>query len=144
MKTFMKIFIRCVLVIQNLALIPLVPCLHEMSERMLANESTCIWTILGGKCLTCGGTHFVNSLTGGHIWEAFLYNPYLFFLMLYFGASWVFLNLWIFGVPFGKKALKKLYNIPMMIILVSVTVIFLAIRTIPTVIALVELIQYYI
>ena len=111
-----------------------------LSDRMLATSGTCIWTLLGGKCVTCGGTHFVNTLLNGQIVEAFHHNEFLFVITLVLAISLVLLNLyWVFSVQFAKKILLKIYNIPVLIVTVSIMILFLLVRNIPAFINIAKL-----
>ena len=111
-----------------------------LTDRMLSISSPCMWTYFGGKCITCGGTHFVNTLLNGQIVEAFFHNELLFVITLVLAVSLVFLNLyWLFDVQFAKKVLLKIYNIPVLIITVSVTLLFLFVRNIPAFINIAKL-----
>ena len=104
--------------------------------------SECAWTRLGGQCITCGGTHFVNSILRGQIVEAFFHNEFLFLVTLVLVVSLICANLyWVFGLQFAKKVLQKIYNIPVLIISASLMILFLIVRNIPTMIAIVELVQ---
>ena len=77
---------------------------RPMSEWMLTSDSACAWTLWGGQCLTCGGTHFVNDLTSFRIIAAFMDNQFLFILTLYFLVTMVMLNLMmLFDLAFAKK-----------------------------------------
>lgn len=111
-----------------------------LSDRMLATSSTCAWTLFGGKCITCGGTHFVNTILNFKFAEAFHHNEFLFVLSIVLAVSFVLLNLyWLFDLQFAKKVLKKIYNIPVLIVTVSVMLAFLLIRNIPAFIRIAEL-----
>ena len=67
----------------DVLLIPAGIICEKLTDNMLAVDDPCMWTLAGGKCATCGGTHFVNSLMNGHIIEAFHHNEYLFLLTVY-------------------------------------------------------------
>ena len=102
-----------------------------LSIWMLSNESTCVWVTLGGKCVTCGGTHFVRDFLSGRIVDAFFDNQFLFILAIYAIVSVIFLNLLLlFNLKFAKKALRIMYNIPTLIISCVSMVAFLLLRNI--------------
>ena len=118
---------KYILLAGDVLLIPGLIFCEWLTDRMLSVSSVCMWTYFGGKCITCGGTHFVNTLLNGRIMEAFCHNEFL--LNLY----------WVFGVEFAKKILKKIYNIPVLIITVSVMLLFLFVRNIPAFINITKL-----
>lgn len=79
-------------------------------------DNTCLWTVLGLQCPTCGGTHFVNDLLSGRIGAAFMDNQFLFLATIYLAVSLILLNLRIlFDWGFAKKMLGWMYNIPALI-----------------------------
>ena len=114
-------------------LLPLagVACLW-LSRYMLTWDRPCWFTLLGGKCLTCGGTHFVRDLLSGHILLAFTDNPLLFVMAVYSAVSYILLHLsWLWDLPFARKALSKLYNMPMFFAWVTFGAVFFIVRNIP-------------
>ena len=145
MKHFFKTYIWHMLILLCDALIlPGMFLCHWLTDRMLSVSTTCTWTLLGGKCLTCGGTHFVNEITQLHIWEAFQQNEFLFFVALYALVTLVMLNLWIlFRLRFCGRVLRYMYSVPVIITGVGLTILFLVIRNIPTAISIVRIILYY-
>ena len=127
----------------DILLIPLCFFCQWLSTQMLKTDSVCMWTILGGKCITCGGTHFVNTLLSGKIFEAFHHNELLFIFTVILLLSWILLHLcWFGNSAFAKNILLKIYSIPGLIIAAASTMIFLLIRNIPTFINLVKLVIY--
>ena len=105
-----------------------------LTDTMLSTDNPCVWTLFGGQCITCGGTHFVNDLANFRIFAALQDNLFLFVLTVFLLLTLVFLNLWlVFGIPFFKKVLKKMYNIPSLIIWLSVMVLFVIVRNVPAV-----------
>jgi len=96
---------------------------------MLAGDGECPWLLLGGKCITCGGTHFVNALTGGRIAEAFGHNPFLFLLTVFFAVSWVLLHLhWLWEKPVAKCALQGMYSYRVLLVWIFGMVAFFFLR----------------
>lgn len=89
-----------------------------LSESLLIEtDRACVWSLTGMKCITCGGTHFVNDLLAGRLGAAFADNQFLFAVTVYLAVSLVFFNLyWLLDLAFAKKALKLMYNIPMLIV----------------------------
>ena len=121
-------------------LIPFLFLCEWLSDMMLATTSTCAWTLLGGKCLTCGGTHFVNSFLNFRFIEAWQHNEFLFLIAVVLAVSLIMLNLYLlFDLKFAKAVLKKIYNIPVLIISISMMFVFILIRNIPTFITIAKL-----
>ena len=104
-----------------------------LSRYLLAStDRTCVWTLLGGKCLTCGGTHFARDLLSGHILLAFTDNPLLFLFTVFLGVSYVLLHLsWLWELPFAQKCLSKMYTRKVCIGWVIFASIFFIVRNIP-------------
>lgn len=100
----------------DLLVVPAMLLCRWLTTQMLATEKVCIWVRLGGQCITCGGTHFVNDLTSLRIMDAFWDNQFLFVLAVYFAVTWVLLNLHLlFRITFAKKMLMRMYSIPAVI-----------------------------
>ena len=101
-----------------------------LSEAMLQGaHSSCLWEMMGFACLTCGGTHFVNDLFAGRIGMAFMDNQLLFAATVYLALSLLLLNLQVlFDLAFAKRMLRRMYNIPMLIVWCAGTLIFLILR----------------
>ena len=103
-----------------------------LSDEMLSHSTVCLWTALGGKCITCGGTHFVNSLLSGNIIDAFHHNQLLFFAAIILVITFIMLHLyWLWNIKLAKKVLSIIYSIPSLIITVCAIVLFLILRNIP-------------
>ncbi|MBQ9938356.1 MAG: DUF2752 domain-containing protein [Oscillospiraceae bacterium] len=129
---FKKFSPKTVLVVCDLLLIPALIACERLSDRMLAKNATCPWNFFGGKCITCGGTHFVNSVLNFKFAEAFGHNQYLFVLAVFFALSFLLLNLHkLFGIQFAKRVLRKMYNIPMLIAGCVLMVLFVILRNLP-------------
>ncbi len=133
MFRWIKKHYKLLIILTDVMIIPGMLLCRWLTENMLATNNPCMWTLLGGKCITCGGTHFVNDLCNLRILDALADNPFLFFTGLYLAVSFVFLNLWwVFGLTFFKKVLKKMFNIPVLIVWLVIMVLFLLVRNIPT------------
>ena len=113
-----------------------------LSANMLANYSVCSWMLLGGKCVTCGGTHFVYALLRGRIAEAFSHNPFLFLLTIFLLLSYVLLHLsWLADSPVAKKLLGKFYSFPALITGLGIMLVFFFARNIPLFIHIYEILS---
>ena len=120
------------LIAADILLIPGLVLCKWLSGRMLAQTTQCEWLRYGGKCVTCGGTHFVNTLLSGQFAEAFEHNQFLFLLTVALAICFVLLNLaWLFDVKFAKTALSKIFTIPVLIITLSVMLLFFFARNMP-------------
>lgn len=120
------------LILANVMIVPGIFLCRWLTENMLASDNPCIWTLLGGQCITCGGTHFVNDLSNFRILTAWEDNPFLFILTVFLLISVIALDLWLLaGVDFCKKLLKVMYNIPSLILWIVAALLFLILRNIP-------------
>lgn len=125
-------------------LVPLVMLCKPLSDYMLRTGEDCVWVKFGGKCVTCGGTHFVNSLLSGDFAAAFGYNQYLFFATLFLAVSLVLFNLYmLFDLPLALRALKLMYNIPVLILACVALILFLVLRNIPLWVAIFNYLQTF-
>lgn len=116
----------------DLLLLPCLFFLRWLSGYMLSKETTCAWLVLGGKCVGCGGTHFVNALLNGRIGEAFQHNQFFFTLGVFLAVSYLLLHLdWLLDLPFAKKLLSKMYSIPCLLVFSGWMLIFFFVRNIP-------------
>lgn len=112
MKTWICKHQKLLLLLCHLATIPAVLFCRYLSEQMLQMNTVCPWILLGAKCPTCGGTHFVKALLSGDILGALEHNVFLFLLALFFVVSLILLDLAVwFRLEFAKKALQRLYTI---------------------------------
>ena len=112
---------------------------------MLSHNTVCIWTVLGGKCLTCGGTHFVNSLLSCDIVAAFQHNQLLFAAAVILVITFILLHLFLLGkMKFAKKLLKIIYSIPSVVIAAFSTLVFLFVRNIPMFVNIYKIIKHMI
>lgn len=131
---------KILLPIADLLLIPALLFFRWLSGDMLSRASVCSWTLLGGKCVTCGGTHFVYALLHGRVAEAFSHNPFLFLLTIFFLVSYLLLHLsWLWEVPFAKKCLARFYSIPALIAGLSIMLVFFFVRNGPVFVRIYEI-----
>ncbi len=132
MLAWFKKHYKALLIASNAAIVPGIFICRWLTEQMLATDNPCIWTLLGGQCITCGGTHFVNDLCNFRFLTALQDNPYLFVLTVFLAVSILFLDLWLlFGKPYFKKLLRAMYNIPSLVIWLCSALLFLLARNIP-------------
>lgn len=100
-----------------------------LSGRMLESDTVCLFLLLGGKCITCGGTHFVQSLLSGQFIEAFHHNEFLFVSTAYLALSLVLLHPWLlFGARWAKIVLRWMYNLPTLILFLAGMTVFGIVR----------------
>lgn len=105
------------LLIGDIALIPGLLLCRLLTALMLSQETECLWLKFGGKCITCGGTHFVHCLVRGELQAAFWHNQFLFVLTVCLLLSYILLHLhWLGNVPFAGKVLRRVYSIPGLIV----------------------------
>ena len=125
----------------DVLLIPGMFLCEKLSDLMLSQYSECAWLRFGGKCLTCGGTHFVNSVLNGQIAQAFNHNQFLFVLLLAMIAVYVLLHLdWLFSVKWAHKCLRWIFSIPSLIFWIVLALGFFFVRNIPAFINIARLI----
>lgn len=131
---------KILLLAADLLLIPALLFFRWYSGYMLSTDSVCSWTLLGGKCVTCGGTHFVNALLHGRVAEAFSHNSFLFLLTIFVLVSYILLHLsWLWEVPFAKKCLSRVYSTPGLIVGLSIMLVFFFCRNIPAFVRVYEI-----
>lgn len=141
MKAFVITHYKKILILAADALCVLAALIGKpLSELMLQKTNqVCFWTLLGGQCPTCGGTHFVRDLLSGQLGAAFADNQLLFAATVYFAVSLIALNLWLlFDLGFAKKILRWMYNIPTLIIWGVGLIAFLLARNLPAMINLLQ------
>ncbi len=125
----------------DVLLLPFLFLCRWLSTLMLTTSSECLLLRFGGKCVACGGTHFVKALLSGQIIEAFHHNEFLFVLTIVLVVSFVLLNLyWLFHWKFAGKILSKIYSARGLIIATAFLIIFFIIRVSPIYIRLVKMI----
>jgi len=141
MKEFIKKHYKKIIILSiDVLCLIIALCCKPLSDLMLSNDSACIWTTLGGQCLTCGGTHFVNDLFSLRIADAFMDNQLLFIATIYFAITLIVVNLlWLFDLSFALKILKWMYNIPVLIVFSVGTIAFLLWRNLPELIRVIEI-----
>ena len=128
---------RIWLLVGDALILPLVFGCRWLSTTMLSYESVCGMMIFGGKCITCGGTHFVQSLCSGRIGEAWQHNEFLFAATLYLTISWLLLHgAWLCRWAWAKAVLRRMYCIPTLIVWGVILVLFALWRMLPAVITL--------
>ena len=133
------------LVAADVLVIPGMILCEKLSDLMLSQYSECFMLRLGGKCITCGGTHFVNTLLNFKILEAFRHNEFLFLLSAFLGVCFILWNLdWFFGVGWAKKLLKKFISIPSLIVWCAGMLSFFFLRNIPVFIRVGQIISQWI
>lgn len=124
---FLKKYKKILMIAVDVAVIPGLFLLKYLSSFMLTTNRPCPWTLLGLQCATCGGTRCINNLLSGNIVEAIKLNPFIFLCIMYLVISFIFLNILILKNSFfTKKALKKMYSLwSLVIVLVAVAMFFL-------------------
>ena len=116
----------------DLLAVPMMFFCAKLSDWMLSIYTVCAWTKFGGKCVTCGGTHFVNSLLDGKIAEAFNHNQFLFVVGIILVISYIALHCYVlFNSKIAKRVLLIIYSIPSLVIFLSSMLIFLLWRNVP-------------
>lgn len=129
MKSWIKKHRKWILGAAHLLVIPVILFFHYLSDNMLSTDRVCSWRRIGALCPSCGGTHFINALSKGDLLAALKYNAFFFLLTLFFVASFIFVDLAVwFDLRFFKKALRKMYSIPTLIILGVIMILFLILR----------------
>lgn len=105
-----------------------------LSGVMLSYESVCSMVALGGKCITCGGTHFVQALLGGDIVGALHHNVFLFAAVVYLLIGYLLLHAaWLGNWSFAQTVLKRMFSIPALIVWGALLVVFAVWRAAPAV-----------
>ena len=129
MKTWVRKYKKRLLLAAHILAVPAIMLLHLLSDGMLNTNRVCSWRRIGALCPTCGGTHFVYALSKGDLLGALKHNAFLFLLTVFFVLTLVFIDLavWL-DLSFPKKALRKMYSIPMLIILGVIMILFLILR----------------
>lgn len=141
MLRIIKKYKKLLIIIMDVLLIPAGIICEKLTDNMLAVDDPCMWTLAGGKCATCGGTHFVNSLMNGHIIEAFHHNEYLFLLTVYLLVTIVLANIAVLAEKkMPAKILSHMYNVPAILTLCVLLLLFLILRNIPLWIRIAEVI----
>ena len=135
MKKTLKIILRVFIILFDVALVPFLILCRWLSGQMLETESTCLLLQFNGKCLSCGGTHFVRDLLSGRIFDAFMDNHFFFVCTLYLLITLVALNLYLlFNLKFAKKMLRYMYNLPALFAFITFLFLFLILRNIPMIV----------
>ena len=111
-----------------------------LSGRMLESDTVCLFLLLGGKCLTCGGTHFVRSLLTGQLVEAFHHNEFLFITTAYLALSLLLAHpAVLLKAKWAQKLLRWMYSIPSLILFFVGMVLFVFLRNLTPIRLLIDL-----
>ena len=130
---------RIIIIVFDLLILPFGLICKYLSGYMLTFNLPCIFTVFGGKCAGCGGTHFVKNLMSGNIIEAFFDNQFLFVWTVYLAVSLILLNLFLlFNMKFAKKALLVMYSSPALICFMASAFLFFIVRNIPLMINIIS------
>jgi hypothetical protein len=133
---------KALLLILDALLIPGLFLCEKLSDLMLSRYTECPWVTLGGKCVTCGGTHFVNAILNGDLIGGFHHNAFLFLLLVLGVALMVLIHLDIlFHVPWVKKAWRYIFSIPTLILLLAIMLVFFFARNIPVFMRVIEILR---
>lgn len=112
------------------------------SFLLVATNNPCGFTLLGGKCVTCGGTHFVRSILSFRFGEAFAHNQLLFVLGVILVVCYCLLHLkLLWNVGWAEKLLKKIWSFPVLKAFLFYLVVFAIIRAVPIFVNLWEKMQ---
>ena len=142
MKAFIITHYKKILILAADVLCVLVALIGKPLSELLLQKTNqaCFWTLFGGQCPTCGGTHFVRDLLSGQLGAAFADNQLLFVATVYLAVSLIALNLWLlFDLGFAKKILAWMYNIPTLIVWGVGVIAFILARNLPAMIRLVQM-----
>ena len=90
-------------------------------------SSECLIKRMGYMCPSCGGTRCLYNFFKGNFAEAFGYNQFIFFAIIYALVFVVFLNLrYLFGLRFPEKPIYYMSH-PTTIIVLAITYIIFGI-----------------
>ena len=129
MRAWVRKHKKRLLIAAHILAVPALILLHLLSDGLLSTRRECSWRRIGALCPTCGGTHFVNALSRGDLLGALRYNAFLFLLTVFFALTLIFIDLSVwFDLSFSKKALKKMYSLPMLITLGVIMILYLILR----------------
>ena len=132
MKEFLKKHYKKLLILPLDALIfPAFVFFNWLSGVLLETERICPWVKLGGRCMTCGGTHFVNDITSLKIAQAFEDNQFLFVIGVFFLVTLVLLNLYcLFDIKIAAFILRRMYSLVTVAIYCLLAIWFILLRNI--------------
>ena len=107
-------------------------CLGKITGLMIdSGVSSCNYMKLGILCPSCGGTRCVKNLAKGRIFDAFMYNQYIFLMITYFVVIVILFNLdYVFNLEFAAKLRKKITDYKVIIMMSIGWAIFGIIRCI--------------
>ncbi len=98
---------RIAILITDAVLLILAFNVKSIALLMGQNQPRCGFEQMGIICPSCGSTSCIYRLAKGDFVSAFLFNPMLFIILLYFGVVMVMLNLWcLFNLKFAEKVWK--------------------------------------
>ena len=118
-----------ILLVSDIALFALVLASPKIAEWMLGWVQDCWVAEMGLLCPACGGTRCIRFLSQGRILEAIQSNWYVCLLLLYGGVLLGLTNLAVlFRVEFARKAVKKLCNSWVLIVLFAGFAVFGVLR----------------
>ena len=140
MKAFLKKY-KWPLLLLTADVLVVIGCIvgRWLSGRMLESDTVCLFLLLGGKCLTCGGTHFVRSLLTGQIVEAFHHNEFLFITTAYLALSLLLAHpAVLLKAKWAQKLLRWMYSIPSLILFLTGMTVFAVVRNLPLIARVVE------
>ncbi|MBP3706754.1 MAG: DUF2752 domain-containing protein [Clostridia bacterium] len=82
---------------------------QRIASFMLQKLPDCYFAAHKIPCPSCGGTRCVYNFFSGNILDAFCYNQFIFFLIIYLIIIFAFLNLgYLFKVEWSKMVFKKI------------------------------------
>lgn len=133
MKAFLKKHLKRIIILScDVLIIPVLFFCRWLSGTMLQTDNPCMWTLVGIKCATCGGTHFVNDLLNGRIVDAFWDNHLMFITLVFFGIAYIFLNLYLlFDLKFAHIAVFFMCNPATIVYFFFLTILFTIARNVP-------------
>lgn len=103
--------------------------LKYMAAFMRATLPPCGFLMRGYLCHACGGTRCVYHFFSGNFGTAFLYNPFVFLMIIYCFIAIVFLNLYcFFEIRFAWRAFRAMTDWKTIIVLAIAFVVFGVVR----------------
>lgn len=132
MLKFLKKCIPFSVIAMDLLFVPAFFLCRLLTQQMLELEAPCQWTLWGLQCATCGGTHCVQSFVHFDFAEAFSQNQLVFLFIILALVALVLLNLaFLFRIHWAQKAVRYLFSIPTVFILLGTSAIFILVRNLP-------------
>lgn len=101
-----------------------------LTDHLLTSTNEpCDWTLVGAQCGTCGGTRCINHILYGDLIGAFQLNPFVFLFLVYLLVGLVLLNIYVFaGKPWPWKVLEKMFSLRAVIIILILYFLFIILR----------------